>query len=70
MKKLKINGMSCQHCVASVTDALVAVPGLADIKVDLEAKAATFDTDGTATEEQIKQAIVNVGFEVGELADA
>ena len=70
MKKLEINGMSCQHCVASATDALKAVPGLTDVSVDLDAKAATFDTDGSATDDQIKQAINAIGFEPGSLTEA
>lgn len=70
MKKLEVKGMSCQHCVGSVTDALGKVPGVSDINVDLLAAQATFETDGSASEEDIKAAIVGIGFEVGEVAEA
>lgn len=69
MKKVEVKGMSCQHCVASVTDALGKVPGLSDVNVDLDKAQATFNTDGSADDEQIKAAITSVGFEVGAVSD-
>lgn len=32
MIELKVTGMSCQHCVKAVTDALTAVPGVSAVK--------------------------------------
>ena len=39
--QLKVDGMSCAHCVTAVDRALRAVPGVADVSVDLEAGRAT-----------------------------
>lgn len=32
--KLNVTGMTCGHCVARVTKALGAVPGVTEVKVD------------------------------------
>jgi len=32
MEKIKIQGMSCQHCVMSVTKALGSLPGVKNLK--------------------------------------
>jgi len=62
MDELKIKGMSCQHCVGSVKQALEALGGLSDVSVDLDAGEATFTNDGVSIEE-IKAAITGIGFE-------
>jgi len=62
---LKVQGMSCEHCVKAVTEALSELPGLADIKVDLKGGAASFSYDPAKTGlEKIKAAIVEAGYEV------
>ncbi len=40
MFKLNIEGMSCQHCVNTVTKILESMGNLKNIKVSLEDKAA------------------------------
>lgn len=62
MESIKINGMSCQHCVASVKKALEAVPGLSEIAVDLSGGKATFKNNG-ANRAEIASAITQIGFE-------
>lgn len=37
---LRIEGMSCEHCVKRVTDALKSIKGVKKAIVDLEAKSA------------------------------
>lgn len=69
MKKLEIEGMSCTHCTASVAEALAKVPGVNGVAVSLDDKVATFSSDGTADEEQIKKAVTAIGFSVGNLTD-
>ncbi|PID71821.1 MAG: mercury transporter [Desulfobulbus propionicus] len=64
MNTVKINGMSCQHCVASVQQALEAIPGIANIVVDLEKNQAIYD--GAVPSETVAQAITAIGFEVVE----
>src|SRR5438309_856087 len=39
--QLTVTGMSCGHCVQSVTQALQRVPGVANAEVELEGQQAT-----------------------------
>ena len=62
---IKIEGMSCEHCVKSVKDAVIAVDGVDSAIVDLKAKTATVVYDPDAcTLEDIKEAIEDQGFDV------
>lgn len=38
---LKVEGMSCKHCEAAVTEAAQSVPGVTAANVDLEAGSVT-----------------------------
>ena len=60
-KKIVIEGMMCQHCVAHVTEALTKLDGVTAV-VDLETKTAT--VTGDATDEALKQAVANAGYTV------
>jgi len=62
MATVKIKGMSCQHCVASVTKALSELPGVSNVKVDLAKGEANYD--GEIAIEAVKTAISRIGFEV------
>lgn len=62
MATVKIKGMSCQHCVASVTEALKAIPGISRVQVDLQKGEARYE--GDAVLETIKKEIARIGFEV------
>lgn len=39
---LKINGLMCMHCAKRASDALNQVDGVSKVKIDLDAKEATF----------------------------
>ena len=64
MATIKIKGMSCQHCVASVTKALSAIADISDVKVSLEKGEATFTENSPVSKETIRNAITKIGFEV------
>lgn len=59
----KVEGMSCGHCEAAVTEGLSALGGLSEIAVSAEEGTATFDNDGTVGDEQIIAAIDEAGFD-------
>lgn len=62
---LRVEGMSCQHCVRAVTNAVGGLSGVADVKVDLAAKTATVRYDPAACPlEKIKKEIADQGYEV------
>jgi copper chaperone len=64
MSTIKIKGMSCQHCVASVTKALSSIAGVSDVKVNLEKGEASFKENSPVSKDTIKNAITKIGFEV------
>ena len=59
---IKVNGMMCKHCKATVERVCKAVPGVQDAVVDLAAKTVT--VTGEADLEALKQAIIAEDFEV------
>lgn len=60
---LKITGMSCQHCVKAVLEALRNVPGVTPTQVDIGAAQLTYDPQ-QATPEQIVDAVTEEGYQV------
>jgi copper chaperone len=62
---LKINGMTCQGCVASVTRVLKSVDGVSAAKVSLEENQARVDFDDSKVSViALKNAIQDAGYEV------
>ena len=61
---LEINGMSCQHCVKTVTDALTALEGVQRAKVNLRKGEAIVHFDASrTTPANLTEAITEAGFE-------
>lgn len=60
MINLKVEGMSCQHCKASVEKALKEVPGVADVDVSLEDGFAI--VRGSSGVEQLLKALEEAGY--------
>jgi copper chaperone len=62
---LKVDGMSCEHCVKAVTNALAGIAGVTDIVVSLKEGTASFTRNADVAQmEAIKAAIIEEGFEV------
>lgn len=62
--ELKIGGMSCEHCVKAVREALEGVPGVTGVAVDLAGGRATLDLDpAQATVRDLVDAVEDQGFE-------
>ncbi len=62
-KELKIKGMSCMHCVAAVTKALTAVPGVTGAEVDLKKKRAIVSFEGQVEDQALVDAVAEAGYE-------
>lgn len=61
---IKVTGMSCGGCVASVTSVLTALPGVAKAEVSLEQKQATVAFDpAQVSRAALCAAIDDAGFE-------
>jgi copper ion binding protein len=64
-KTLKIQGMTCNHCVMRVAKALKAVAGVQDAKVDLQkAEAAVTYDDAKTSTDKMSAAVVEAGYKV------
>ena len=66
MTTISVQGMSCQHCVQSVTKALESIAGLKNINVDLTTGTASFDSEESIDIKAIHAAIRDIGFETVE----
>ncbi|MHB1013964.1 MAG: heavy-metal-associated domain-containing protein [Desulfurivibrionaceae bacterium] len=64
MPTIRIKGMRCGHCVASVTSALNAIDGISEVNISLEKSEATFNQSKDVPMAAIKKAIAAIGFEV------
>jgi copper chaperone len=58
---LKIEGMSCSHCVKAVTLALQHVPGVEVKRVDVGRAEVAID-ESVATRGQLAEAVEDAGF--------
>jgi len=66
MRTIKIKGLSCQHCVAAVEEAIREVPGVTKVEVTLKKllqKESTAVVEGNAEESALRAAIVEAGYE-------
>ena len=62
MIKLNITGMTCQHCVKAVNEALAGVPGVEKVvEVDLERGQATLE--GRPDIDRLIAAVAEEGYE-------
>jgi len=66
-KKILIEGMSCGHCVKHVKNALTDLNGVKAVEVILDTKTALVDIDEEVSEDAIKAAIEDAGYEVTEI---
>ncbi len=61
---LKVKGMSCQHCVMSVTKALNQLEGIQNVQVDLQKGEVRFDNTTALALNRIEKAIEEAGYQV------
>jgi copper chaperone len=62
---LRVDGMSCEHCVKAITKAVSALPGVSDVIVDLDGKIVTVEYDTEkAPLDRIKFEIEEQGYDV------
>jgi copper chaperone len=63
--KLTVEGMSCQHCVRTVKDAVKVLAGVDGVEVSLEDKLVTVEMNPESVNlETIKTAIESQGYSV------
>lgn len=60
---LNIRGMTCEHCVRSVSRALAALDGVRVERVDIGKATVTYDP-ARVTPEALRNAVAEEGYEV------
>lgn len=64
VKKLIVNGMSCNHCKMSVEKALKKIDSVEDVEVNLETKEVIISSNKEIDNKVIEETIKEAGFEV------
>jgi len=62
MKVYKVQGMTCGHCKASVTEEVSQLPGVVDIEVDVV--SGTLTVSGDVSDQDVKSAVEEAGYQV------
>ena len=57
-----VTGMTCGHCVASVTEEVSELPGVTDVQVELETGRLTVTGDAPA--DAVRGAVEEAGYQV------
>lgn len=61
-----VTGMTCRHCVASVTEEVEELPGVDGVLVDLETGALTVTSDGPLDPAAVRAAVEEAGYHLGD----
>lgn len=65
----RVSGMTCDHCVAAVTEEIAAIPGVRDVTVALMPHGVSnvsVTSDGPLDREAVRMAVDEAGYTVGE----
>jgi copper ion binding protein len=63
-KTYTVTGMTCSHCVGSVSAEVGRLPGVSDVQVDLATGAVTVISDQPVDDEAVAAAVDEAGYEV------
>jgi len=59
-----VTGMTCGHCVNAVTTEISAIDGVGEVRVDLGSGAVTVTSDGPLSEEAVRAAVDEAGYDL------
>ena len=59
-----VSGMTCGHCVGSVTEEVSKIPGVTDVQVDLASGAVTIASESGVDDNAVKAAVDEAGYEL------
>jgi copper chaperone len=59
-----VTGMTCGHCVASVTEEIAEIPGVTDVEVSLETGAVVVTSDAPLDTEAVRAAVDEAGYQL------
>ena len=59
-----VTGMTCGHCVASVTEEVSGIPGVQDVDVVLETGAVTVTSTDPVDDAAVRAAVEEAGYQL------
>jgi copper chaperone CopZ len=59
-----VSGMTCTHCVQAVTGELSALPGVADVRIDLTTGAVIVTSVDPLADDDVRAAVDEAGYEL------
>jgi copper chaperone len=59
-----VSGMTCEHCVASVSEEVLEIAGVTGVDVDLPTGTLTVTSDRPVSEDDVRAAVDEAGYEV------
>jgi copper chaperone CopZ len=59
-----VKGMTCEHCVAAVTQELSALPGVREVSIDLASGRVAVQSDDALADGAVRAAVDEAGYEV------
>jgi copper chaperone len=59
-----VSGMTCGHCVSSVTEEVSALSGVTEVTVDLASGRLTVTSAAPLQSEQVRTAVEEAGYEL------
>ncbi len=60
--QVTVTGMTCRHCVMSVTEEVAEIRGVSAVDVELDTGAVTVLADREVDREEIARALSSAGF--------
>ena len=57
-----VTGMTCSHCVSSVTEEVSELPGVNDVQVDLDTGRVSVTSDAPVGTDQVRAAVEEAGY--------
>jgi copper ion binding protein len=59
-----VAGMTCAHCVVSVTEEVSEIPGVEDVQGDLTRGAVAVTSSQPVSAEAVKAAVEDAGYQI------
>ncbi|CAM3096019.1 heavy metal-associated domain-containing protein [Saccharomonospora xinjiangensis] len=59
-----VTGMTCQHCVLSVTEEVSEINGVTDVAVDLPTGKVTVTSDRDLGTDEVRAAVEEAGYQL------
>lgn len=61
---ITVSGMTCGHCVNSVTEELSKISGVKEVKVDLDSGKVDITSESELAQADLSEAIQEAGYEI------